>query len=141
MIKLISRYANSQTKINVSDFAANDRFHVALERHSREIWVPNPSSKGTTKWFYERSRGSYLDEVGRQPTPAQKRMFKDQYPSTQKMTKTVMAKYEMSWRQQPQKVSLGAEKNFAHFTAIMAERSDRRTFGSVRTQGSAPPMP
>lgn len=54
----ISKYANSQTKVNISDFSANDPFHVALERFSRSTWAPNPDTRGkaTTKWYYERAR-------------------------------------------------------------------------------------
>jgi AIPR protein/Restriction Enzyme Adenine Methylase Associated len=138
IVPLISKYANSQTKINVSDFAANEAFHVELEKQSRRVWVPNPGGKATTKWFYERARGSYLDELGRQTTQAQKRVFKAQYPSSQKITKTLMAKYEMTWMQQPHKVSLGAEKNFAFFTSMMAERKgfvpDERYFTRLIAQ-------
>src|SRR5207245_2348063 len=111
LVPLISRFANTQTKVNASDFDANDRFHVTLEQISRQLWVPNPGGKATSKWFYERARGSYLDEIGRQSTASLKTKFKVQYPATQKLTKTLAAKYEMAWMQQPQKVSLGSEKN------------------------------
>lgn len=40
MVGYISKYANSQNKINMSDFSANDSYHVEMERLSRKIYVP-----------------------------------------------------------------------------------------------------
>ena len=123
IVPLISRYANSQTKINISDFSANDSFHIKLEQLSRSMWAPNPAGKATTKWFYERARGSYLDELGRQGTPTLRNKFKLQYPSTQKITKTQLAKYEMCWMQKPYRVSEGSEKNFSHYCMLLKEKA------------------
>ena len=36
--------------------------------------------------------------------------------AVQKLTKTLVAKYEMSWLQEPHRVSEGSEKNFAHYS-------------------------
>lgn len=118
IVPLISRYANSQTKINISDFNSNDSFHIELEKHSREIWAPNKDIRGkaTTKWFYERARGQYMVELNRLNTPKQKLEFKNQHPNSQKLVKTAVAKYEMSWLQEPHIVSRGGETNFAQLT-------------------------
>jgi hypothetical protein len=118
VVPKISRYANSQTKVSFSDFSANDPFHLELEKISRETWAPNPDqkSKSLTRWFYERARGQYLDDRGRQLTPARRRLWDQQHPVRQKLTKTLVAKYEMTWQQQPHKVSEGSEKNFAQFS-------------------------
>src|SRR5581483_7827811 len=40
LVPLISRYANSQNKVNEADFSANEPFHVKLEALSRTIWAP-----------------------------------------------------------------------------------------------------
>lgn len=119
----ISRFANSQTKVNVSDFSANDPFHIALERLSRATWAPNPDARGkaTTKWYYERARGQYINELNAEGTPGKKRTFKIQYPTKQKLTKQLIAKYEMSWHQKPHAVSLGREKNFSQFMDTLAD--------------------
>ena len=69
----VSRYANSQNKVNEADFAANDPFHVSVEHKSRSIWAPAPEgTQRMTKWFYERARGQYADAVARQESLAQK---------------------------------------------------------------------
>ncbi len=122
-VPLISRYSNSQNKVNEADFSANAPFHVTMEALSRTVWAP--ASDGTqhqTKWFYERARGQYMDAKARQPTPAKKRDFNAIYPNSQKFTKTDLAKFENTWDQLPFKVSFGAEKNFREFTLRLQER-------------------
>ncbi|WP_208591884.1 AIPR family protein [Gracilibacillus suaedae] len=123
IVASISKYANSQNKISVSDLSANDPFQVNLENLSRTIWVPNKDQKGkgTTKWFFERARGQYLVEVNRQGTPARKRDFQQKNPKKQVIKKTDVAKFEMSWRQHPDIVSKGAETNFLEFIERMKE--------------------
>lgn len=121
IVHLISLYANSQTKIAFSDFSANDPFHIELELLSRRTWAPKPQGKATTMWFYERARGQYLDERSRQDSPAKKRTWELQHPPKQKLTKSLVAKYEMAWHQYPHWVSEGAEKNFARFSAWLQE--------------------
>ena len=123
IVPLISRYANSQNKISDADFYANDPFHIRIEELSRTIWAP--AADGTnklTKWFYERARGQYLDAKGRENTPARKRQFEAISPNAQKFTKTDLAKYENTWMQLPFLVSLGAQKNFNHFSIRLRER-------------------
>ena len=76
IVPLISRYANSQNKVNDADFYANDPFHIAIEECSRTVWAP--ASAGTsrqTRWFYERARGQYFDAKSGEHTPARKRQF------------------------------------------------------------------
>ena len=112
----ISRFANTQNKISDADFSANDPFHVTLESLSRSVWAP--AADGThrqSKWFYERARGQYLDAVRQEGTPAKQREFTTIYPQGQKFTKTDVARYESTWSQLPQIVSLGAQKCFSHF--------------------------
>ncbi len=74
-----------------------------------------------THWYYERARGSYLDDKARAGTPTQVKAWETMNPLAQKFTKTDMAKFENTWSQRPHFVSLGAEKNFLKFTEIIAE--------------------
>jgi hypothetical protein len=123
IVPLISRYANSQNRINEADFSANDPFHVRVEELSRTIWAPaTGGAQRQTKWFYERARGQYADALGREGTPARRRKFKQEHPSKQKFTKTDLAKFENSWDQSPHVVSRGAQKNFAEFTLRLSSR-------------------
>jgi hypothetical protein len=123
VVPLISRFANSQNKVSEADFSANDPFHVRVEELSRTIWAP--PADGThrqTKWFYERARGQYADALGREGTPARQRAFKESNPSTQRFTKTDLAKFENTWDQLPHLVSRGAQKNFVEFTERLRNR-------------------
>ncbi len=123
IVPLISRYANSQNKVSDADFYANDPFHIRIEELSRTVWAPAvDGSNKQTKWFYERARGQYLDAKGREGTPARKRQFEAMCPNVQKFTKTDLAKYENTWMQLPYQVSLGAQKNFNHFSIWLKER-------------------
>lgn len=125
IVPLISRYANSQNKVNEADFSANEPFHVKLEALSRSIWAP--AADGTqrqTRWFYERARGQYQDAIAREGTPARQRQFKEIHPTAQRFTKTDLAKFEMTWEQLPHVVSLGAQKCFTQFTARLQKRGN-----------------
>jgi hypothetical protein len=121
----ISLYANSQSKVNLSDFSANHPYHVRLEELSRVTWVPSERGKSTTKWYYERARGAYINDMNATGGHG-KRAFKATYPKPQVMTKTQVAKYEMTWWCQPHIVSRGAEKNFAQFMSIIAAEREWR---------------
>ena len=123
IVPLISRYANSQNKVSDADFYANDPFHVSIEELSRTVWASAVcGTSRATRWFYERARGQYMDAKGREGTPAKKRQFEALSPSRQKFTKTDLAKYENTWMQLPHIVSLGAQKNFNHFSVQLKER-------------------
>ncbi|NKE71339.1 AIPR family protein [Candidatus Manganitrophus noduliformans] len=119
----ISRYANSQNKVNAADFSANHPYHVKLEESSRRLWAPSVTgTERQTHWYYERARGSYLDDKSREGTPARMRAFEILNPLRQKFTKTDLAKYENTWSQYPYLVCLGAEKNFIKFTEMFIDR-------------------
>lgn len=118
IIKEISTSANSQTAIKNSDFSANDPYLVGLENMSRSEWVPNGKQCPICKWYFERTRGQYFDQLA-QLNGYNEKIFKIEYPKRQKITKTDIAKYEMAWNQQPFDVCRGAEKNYALFVATI----------------------
>ena len=116
IVPLISKYANSQNKVNTADFSANGKFHRQLEQLSRTVWtLPQSGMESGTHWYYERARGSYLDDKNRQHTPARMREWVQQNPLHQKFTKTDLAKFEHAWLGHPHLVCKGAEKNFVAF--------------------------
>lgn len=117
MVEFISKYANSQNKINMSDFSANEKYHVEMERLSRNTYVPVEYGKSTLRWYYERARGQYMVDVNRQPTKALKKNFKDMNPKSMCVSKTVAAKCMMAWMGYPSIVSKGLETNFIEFSA------------------------
>ena len=116
IVPLISKYANTQNKVQVADFSANDPFHRKLEELSRTIWTSGYGGMAPLNWYYERARGQYADRLQQETTPARKKQFKTIHPL---FTKTDVAKYEMTWDQLPYYVSEGAQKNFNRFTVAL----------------------
>lgn len=121
IIHNISKYANSQNKINMSDFNANDAYHVKMERLSRNTYIPVAKGKSLDLWFYERARGQYLVELSRQPTKAAKDEFKKRCPKNRCISKTVAAKCVMAWLGYPHIVSKGLETNFVYFSDMVSK--------------------
>ena len=121
IIHNISKYANSQNKINMSDFNANDAYHVKMERLSRATPIPVARGKSTDYWFYERARGQYLVELSRQPTAAAKKEFKNRCPKNRCISKTVAAKCVMAYQGYPYIVGKGLETSFVYFSNMVAK--------------------
>lgn len=121
MVPLISRYANSQNAVREDDFFSNSPFHVRMEELSKKLLAPPQGGVNfQTKWYYERTRGQYLNERNRR-TPAEQRKFEAEFPRAQVITKTDAAKFTVTWEQQPHLVSAGAQKNFKAFAALVAD--------------------
>jgi len=119
---LISRYANSQNKINDADFSANDPIHVELQRLSEVIWTPGEQNR----WFYERARGQYqVQKLREGSTAAKLKQFDSKCPTGQRFTKTDLAKYLNCWNRKPHTVSLGAQKNFVAFMEDLHESVEK----------------
>ena len=117
VVPLISRYANSQNKINAADFSSNHPFHLQIEKLSRGILAPPAeNSIKSTKWFYERSRGQYQDMKNKGFTISQKKRFESENPTRQKITKTDLAKFQNIWKYKPALVCRGVQKNFVEFS-------------------------
>ncbi len=116
LVPLISKFANTQNRIQEADFSANHPWHIGLEKLSRDTWTkPSSDAPRGTRWFYERSRGQYADELSAQNTPAGRRRFRAENPTRQKITKPDLAKYVLSWDQRPHVVSRGGQKCFMEF--------------------------
>lgn len=117
LIADISKYANSQNAVKLSDLSANKPFHVKVEQLSLTTYCPD----GTSRWFYERAAGSYNTMLAREGnTPARLKKLKVDIPSSRKITKTDLAKFLAAWDCKPHLVSLGSQKNFERFMATLA---------------------
>jgi hypothetical protein len=121
LINSVSRFANSQNVVKLSDLSANRPFHVQLEALANSIWCPD----GTTRWFYERAAGAYNVLLLREgTTPAKRRKLVETISPQRKLTKNDIAKYHEAWRGVPNQVALAGEKNFQAFMDAMDENSD-----------------
>ena len=127
----ISRYANSQNKVDEADFFSNHPYHVRLEEFSRK--TPAPAVDGNqyqTYWFYERARGQY-GQAQMKLTRAERKKFQTVNPKTQLLRKVDIAKYVNTFDCRPDLVSRGAQTNmrsFAEKVTKMAEKDDGMTW-------------
>lgn len=129
VVPRISEYANTQNRVSGADFFSNHPFHIRMEGFSRRIWAPAADGAiRETKWFYERARGQYSDAQSKL-TQSEKRRFQAEYPKNQMFTKTDLAKFETVWEDDPQWVSRGAQKNFAHYAERIGREWDKSSDG------------
>lgn len=121
IVPKISEYANTQNKVTAADFFSNHPFHIRIEQFSRNvIFTAREDERHDSKWFYERSRGQYINARGRL-TAAQQKKFDMEFPKSQMFSKTDLAKFESSAAGNPHMVSRGAQKNFSQFAKGIGE--------------------
>lgn len=119
LVSDISRFANSQNSVRLSDLSANKAFHVELEKLASSTYCPD----GVGRWFYERAAGSYNVLMMREgSTPAKLRQLREAVPPARRITKTDLAKFINAWGQKPHLVSLGSQKNFEKFMDSFREQ-------------------
>lgn len=129
VVPRISEYANTQNRVNAADFFSNHPFHVRMAEFSRRIWAPaQQGAQRETKWFYERARGQYVDAQSKLTAAEQKR-FRAEYPKTQMVTKTDLAKFENVFDDHPRWVNLGSQKNFARYAQRIGKEWEKSSDG------------
>lgn len=112
----VAEFANTQNKVNKSDFFSNSKYHVDMKKASEREWVKRVAgSQVGSKWYYERVRGEYLNSQSYLST-AELRKFLTEYPKNQYIDKLDLAKSENSWLQRPYFSSLGAQGSFVKFS-------------------------
>jgi hypothetical protein len=128
----VARYANLQNAIQASDLISNHPLHRLIEKHSRKHSVPvgDNDTSVNTFWFYERARGQYATRLRALPNKTAQRKFEELNPKHQVFSKTDFAKYENTWRMNPNEVKLGAQKNLKEIgEKLIAEYDkDERNF-------------
>lgn len=125
LVPFISKFANSQTKVNDSDLFSNHPFHQRFEEFSRRISAPpKPGAVAGSFWFYERARGQYVNEQAYK-TDAEKKKFQALNPRDQMLTKTELAKYLNTFEMLPNIVSKGAQYSFSEFAKRVTNSWDQ----------------
>lgn len=127
VVSRISRYANTQNKVNDADFSANNPALVIFEKLSRYILSPVTTQNNIqTCWFFERARGQYKTSLNREGTTPRKNAFKRKNPQSQMFSKVELAKFINAYQEiydgkkliiGPHIVVRGNEKNYAQFIA------------------------
>jgi hypothetical protein len=130
VVRLISRYANSQNRVTEADFFSNHPFHVSFEKLSRRLVAP-PKANSTiqTHWFYERTRGQYPNAKQACVSTGERRKFESLNPRDQLITKTDLAKVLNTFRGFPHIVSKGAQASFRFFAEEVNQKWDNGESG------------
>jgi hypothetical protein len=137
IVSRISRYSNTQNKVNDADFSANNPALVVFEKLSRLILTPITAQNNMqTYWFFERARGQYKTMRSREgTTKARQTAFDKKYPKNQVFSKVELAKYINAYQEvydgkrlviAPHLVVRGNEKNYAQFIANNLSDNDKK---------------
>jgi len=119
LVPRISQFANTQSAVKKSDFGINEPFLQELEQQSRSVWVKNAQNKEISKWFFERTRGQYMDKAKHTANAREEREYYAEYPKTQMFDKTMLAKSVMAWELDPAMVCKGGENCYSAFYKLM----------------------
>jgi hypothetical protein len=137
VISRISRYANTQNKVNDADFSATNQALIAFEKLSRYILSPVTAQNNIqTCWFFERARGQYKTLRNREGTTKAKQLaFDKKYPKQQMFTKVELAKHINAYQEiydnkklviGPHIVVRGNEKNYVLFRLFNLPESTKK---------------
>lgn len=108
LIADISLFSNSQTKVTSVDLSARSPYLLKIKSLSDS--VPHPSG---IKWFFESTRGQINTML--RFYARKKASLEREYPKNRRITKEQLAKYYVSWGEQPYLVKKGGEKVFRIF--------------------------
>ena len=99
IVKHISKYANTQNKINDADLSANDPILVEIEKLSRYMLTPiTVDSNQQHYWFFDRISRQYDNLLTlNSKQKSRKKAFLLKYPKQCKFTKYELAKYYNSY--------------------------------------------
>ena len=123
-VSKISEYANTQNKVNKSDFFSNTYFHKRFKEISQRLRVPARRGVVTSsKWFYERVKGEYLNDQMYMSNSDRKK-FLLEYPKDQVIDKIAIAKASLAWDLAPNEVARCAQLCFAKFAEKVSDLYD-----------------
>jgi hypothetical protein len=115
IVPKIAEFANTQNKVSLTDLASNSPIQVRIERLSNEVAVPQKAGAlYATKWFYERTRGQYKNLFAYK-TKSQRQKLETEFPKSQLIEKTDLAKFELAFDERPHHVSEGEQKCFQRY--------------------------
>lgn len=112
LITNISIFSNSQSKVSNVDLSSRNGYLIKIKALSNTIVTPLG-----TKWFFERARGEINTLIRKYKN--RKAFLEKEYPKKRRITKEQLAKYYVSWGEQPYLVKKGGEKVFGIFLRIL----------------------
>jgi hypothetical protein len=129
VVSQISKYANSQNKVSEIDLTSNQPFQMKLEELSRTTWATSPDNNNQQiRWYYERVKGQYKEELNKEHTTMRKVSFKNNNPSNKVLRKEEFAKYRNTWKMMPYWVSRGSQKNYLQLISDEGKSEPSRNY-------------
>lgn len=127
----ISRCANTQNTVKLSDLGSNNIFNEEMEKWSRKIAIPGSNGK---KWYYERKTGDYFTTnllLARNNDVVGLSKFRTEFDKNRLIKKTEIAIVLFSWGfliegkidPRPYDAGKGAEKNYDKFQTFIKNNS------------------
>lgn len=117
----IARYANAQNAVSASDLFAGHPYFKRLETLSRQTLAPSTKAGDVGGyWYFERAQGSYKVELKRKTGLASK-TWQLIHPKRQVISKTDVARYEVTWGCLPHSVCSGRQKNISAFGKMISD--------------------
>ena len=114
IVNKISQAANTQSAVNVSDFYANDKMLVDIEKLS----LKNPIQTDTDRniyYFFERMKGQYNVSKLSSGTGSPQKRWEKLYPKLLKFDKIDIARWYNLANELPHTAATGAQKQFHEF--------------------------
>ena len=122
MVRNISKYSNTQNKVNASDMTSNHPFYIRFEKFSRSNPAPLiGSNQYQTYWFFERSRGQY-DRDQMEFTRSKRKEFQLIHPKKQRIRIVDIAKFYNTADLKPYDVVWGGQINAERFQKRIEEK-------------------
>jgi hypothetical protein len=124
-VSKVARYANSQNPVKESDFFSNSPFHKTFKELSERIWAPMTGGQQIrSKWYYERTRGQYLNDKAKATRDGKEKEFLLQYPKAQMVDKLLLAKTEMIFNNYPH-LSTKTNQAFPKFAKQIEDKLEK----------------
>jgi hypothetical protein len=111
VVSKISRAANTQSAIAVSDFYANDQQLVLLEQIASKSPTQNELDRNVY-YFFERMKGQYHVALLSQGADKQKEIWSKSYPKNLSFNKLDVARWSNMMMELPFHAAQGSEKQF-----------------------------
>jgi hypothetical protein len=117
LVPEISRYSNTQTAVNQSDFFAADPKFIITEKFTKQHFVRPLNSKQNIFYYFERMSGQYDEELKRQGNPdtRPRKEFEIKYPKKLRFDKLDLARWANLINDLPHIANTGKEKSFDVF--------------------------
>lgn len=134
IVASVARYANTQNPVKDADFFSNSPFNKGFYDVAKNCWTPMVGGRQyKTLWFYERTRGLYLNEKAKYIREGREKEFLKKYPKEQLIDKIIIAKTEMIFSGRPY-ASVKQNNAFPLFAADIAKLTDGKTDYAVTPQ-------